>query len=199
MNASTINAPNSTASRPTSTPSSRESAISAPPSTSPNTFSVRFHVQNIDEAIARITGLREVIQLLREENEALKTQIALYRRRGVLDRVVQSQQAHAKTIEAARYHCDIVINNVCDHYRIPIESITAYGRTALIARARQAAIYLCRELGYSYPILAQVFLRDEGSIIQACRTCQAAVDTEPAHAAAIASIREKFKLKNAQR
>ena len=60
---------------------------------------------------------------------------------------------------------------VADHFGIEIEDLVSQKRTRELARARQIAMYMCRELTQmSYSNIAQAFNReDHTTIIHACR------------------------------
>jgi chromosomal replication initiator protein len=66
---------------------------------------------------------------------------------------------------------ETILNAVSGYYSIPIHDVLSAKRNGPIVKARQVAIFLCRELlGYSYPKLGAVFGgRDHSTIIYAVK------------------------------
>ena len=62
--------------------------------------------------------------------------------------------------------CREIAEVVAVFYDIPVRDVLGPSRIHHIARARQVAVYLCRELtDRSYPVMRQVFQRDHSTLI----------------------------------
>lgn len=77
-----------------------------------------------------------------------------------------------------------VKDRVCDEvaavFGVTRQAIAGRGRTATVALARQAAMVLLLDRGYSTGEIGRLFFRDHGTVVHAARAVEA-VRTQPQH------------------
>jgi chromosomal replication initiator protein len=80
---------------------------------------------------------------------------------------------------------------VCEHYHIrPIEMVSQR-RGRAVARPRQVAMYLARELTpLSLPAIGRMFARDHTTVIHAIATVEAVMRDDPVFAASVSLLRD---------
>lgn len=62
---------------------------------------------------------------------------------------------------------DDVKRAVAEHYQVSVTELCGRSRSAGFVEARQVAMYLCRDLGMSYPVVGLAFGRDHTTAIHA--------------------------------
>jgi chromosomal replication initiation ATPase DnaA len=84
---------------------------------------------------------------------------------------------------AQRLRMSLIIQAVCDETGVPDHEILGRGRVKEIARARQYAMWKCRQQGYSFPEIARVFDRDHTTIVHGCRVIDGIISRNKAQEA----------------
>jgi chromosomal replication initiator protein len=84
---------------------------------------------------------------------------------------------------------------VCQHYHIaPIEMVSQRKGRA-VARPRQVAMYLARELTpLSLPAIGRMFARDHTTVIHAIATIEAIMRNDPVFAASVAMLHHNLSI-----
>jgi chromosomal replication initiator protein len=84
---------------------------------------------------------------------------------------------------------------VCQHYHIaPIEMVSQRKGRA-VARPRQVAMYLSRELTpLSLPAIGRMFARDHTTVIHAIATIEAIMRNDPVFAASVAMLHHNLSI-----
>lgn len=80
----------------------------------------------------------------------------------------------APRVERASMHA--IVAAVSERTGVSQRDILGTSRVRPIAKARQAAMALCREQGFSLPQIGQVFRRDHTTILHACRVMAPALE-----------------------
>jgi chromosomal replication initiator protein len=84
---------------------------------------------------------------------------------------------------------------VCDHYHIRQIEMVSQRRGRAVARPRQVAMYLARELTpLSLPAIGRMFARDHTTVIHAIATIEAVMRTDPVFAASVAMLQHNLSL-----
>jgi len=100
------------------------------------------------------------------------------RRIAALQREVKQLSARLKTMvreddsPLAVPTCEIksVVNAVAEYYRISLNDIVCHRRGRTVARARQVAMYLTKQLTiHTLPAIGRVLHRNHGTILHGCR------------------------------
>jgi chromosomal replication initiator protein len=88
---------------------------------------------------------------------------------------------------------------VCDHYHIrPIEMVSQR-RGRAVARPRQVAMYLARELTpLSLPAIGRMFARDHTTVLHAIVTIEAIMRNDPVFAASVAMLQHNLSIHDDQ-
>lgn len=87
-------------------------------------------------------------------------------------------------------HVTDIQTAVCQQYHITPLEMTSRRQTRRLARPRQLAMYLARELTpMSMPEIGRAFSRDHTTVIHACRTIEAIMATDRHFASAVAVLR----------
>lgn len=75
---------------------------------------------------------------------------------------------------------DIIIDTVCTKFRVKKEQLLGKGRPKNIVIPRQIAMFLCRKkLGFSFPILRDIFKRkDHSTILYACERVEKDIEKD---------------------
>lgn len=82
---------------------------------------------------------------------------------------------------------------VSAHYKVPLAEMTSQRRGRNVARPRQVAMYLCRELSpLSLPCIGRRFNRDHTTVIHAIKTIERLIETDPDMATDIAVLRRNL-------
>lgn len=120
---------------------------------------------------------------VRELEGALNKVIAMARfRSGIVDmHLVRESLKDAIATHSRQNSVENIQKVVAEYYRIPLRDLTGKSRVRKIARARQLAMLLSRELtSKSYPEIGRAFEgRDHSTVIHACETIENLKKTEP--------------------
>jgi chromosomal replication initiator protein len=82
---------------------------------------------------------------------------------------------------------------VCERFHIARLEMTSRRRGKAVARPRQVAMYLARELTpLSMPEIGRAFARDHTTVLHACRTVEAIMAHDRVFASAIAVLRYRI-------
>lgn len=120
---------------------------------------------------------------VRELEGALNKVIAMARfKRGVVDmHLVRESLKDAIAVHTRQNSVENIQKVVAEYYRLPLRDLTGKSRVRKIARARQLAMLLSRELtAKSYPEIGRAFEgRDHSTVIHACETIEKQKQIEP--------------------
>ena len=82
---------------------------------------------------------------------------------------------------------------VCDHYHIPPLEMVSQRKGKAVARPRQVAMYLCRELTpLSLPAIGRMFARDHTTVSHAITTIEAIMRKDPVFAASVSLLQRNL-------
>jgi chromosomal replication initiator protein len=82
---------------------------------------------------------------------------------------------------------------VCDHYHIRQIEMVSQRKGRAVARPRQVAMYLARELTpLSLPAIGRMFDRDHTTVLHAIATIEAVMRNDPVFAASVAMLRNSI-------
>lgn len=72
---------------------------------------------------------------------------------------------------------DEILDLVCLHYNVPLESVKGRGRYMEIVEARHVSQYLMYNKGFSYPQIARFFGQDHTTVMHSRKKIQGFIDT----------------------
>lgn len=105
-----------------------------------------------------------------------------------------SVRAAAATTPAKALSILAIQRRVAMHFGLPYEAMTSPCRRRSMARPRQIAMFLCREMTpRSLPEIGHRFGRDHTTILHAVRHIAALIEADPDFAAEVAALREAAK------
>ena len=71
-----------------------------------------------------------------------------------------------------------IVRLVCDVYRVTPKQLLGRSRFQHLAEARQVAMTIVRKRGTTYQEAGRMFDRDHGTVLHACRSITARVETD---------------------
>lgn len=90
------------------------------------------------------------------------------RSRGKIRKEVKALFKWTAPRSVQRQRMSIIVEAVCAETGVPDYEILGESRIREFVRARQYAMWKCREQGYSFPEIGRVFNRDHTTIIHGC-------------------------------
>jgi hypothetical protein len=88
--------------------------------------------------------------------------------------------------------CERVKLLVCQRFQISRRDLMGRSREERVAWPRQVAMFLARDMGFTWHEVGRAFNRDHGTAISGCERVKDRIDTEPAVASLVAVLRGKL-------